>query len=68
MREESESLILELNRCKGSKIVIFLKNGFRYRGELLKILEDGFILMRDDKINQNKLIAIEQIAEVNFDE
>jgi len=68
MREESESLILELNRRKGSKIVIFLKNGFRYRGELLKILEEGFILMRDDKINQNKLIAIEQIAEVNFDE
>jgi len=67
MIELRESLILELHNRIGTEICVFLKNNFRYRGELKKVLEDGFILVADKRSGKDKLISIGQISEVDFD-
>lgn len=56
----------ELRTKIGEKILVFLKNSFRYEGKLLQILDGNFLQLHDIKSNKKKLISIGQIAEVEY--
>lgn len=61
-----ELLSQELIKCIGKKIILYLKNSFRYEGTLINVDTD-FISLYDVKSCKNKLIRLDSIAEVEHD-
>lgn len=54
----------ETNELKGKRIKLFLKdNGYVYRGECLGI-EEGFLILLDDKTAKKMLFGVSNIAQV----
>ena len=54
-----------LQKAIGKQALLFLENGFRFKGKILSC--DGeFLKIQDYKIRAEKLIRLDQISEVNF--
>ena len=49
------------------EVIIFLKNSFKGKGTILEINRDeGFILLSDKVCYKKRMIAIDQIAEIEL--
>lgn len=60
--------IERLKKSEGKEVLIFLKNGFRYKGKITNC-DDKYVEILDWKTNCYKLIEITNIreAEINAD-
>ncbi len=56
----------ELKKMIGKELLIFLKNDFRYKGTLINII-GSFVVISDHKSGQNKMISIDKISEIEYD-
>lgn len=54
-----------MRELTGLRVKIYLKNNFFFKGKVLKQY-DGFLEILDDKIQEIKIISIDQISEVNI--